>query len=118
MRVTPLVMHRRLHHRLSVVGPLRVARQNRVRFMMSTDRLLLDFYGSACKVVECEYSGSVLRGYTFDGVYLIAHLLVAALSVALVVLALALDHLLSARTVHFDGLLGAYQIKEWEVTFI
>ena len=107
MRVTPFVMNGRWHHRLPIFRPLRVAGQHCVRFM-SADKLFLHFDCRTGEVVECKYSRSILRGYTPDGVYLTAHLLMAALSVALVVLALALDHLLSTRSAHLHSLLSAY----------
>ena len=107
MRVTPFVMNGRWHHRLPIFRPLRVAGQHCVRFM-STDKLFLNLHCGTGEVVECKYSRSILRGYTPDGVYLTAHLLMAALSVALVVLALALDHLLSTRSAHLHSLLSAY----------
>ena len=75
---------------------------------MSAYQLFLYFDCRTGEVVERKYSRSILRGYTPDGVYLTAHLLMAALSVALVVLALALYHLLSARSAHFHSLLSAY----------
>lgn len=75
---------------------------------MSSYQLFLHFDCRTGEVVECKYSRSILRGYTSDCVYLIAHLLIAALSIALVVLALALYHLLSTRSAHLHSLLSAY----------